>query len=259
MITLNNIKSITRLLTISLFSMIIVIPAYSGEVTYTDDSYTSGDPLTAADLNAKFNEIKADVNDNNTSIIDIDSLITDLLNRVATLESLVKNKINIDFGTFGGTPLTTYGAVASQEGLWNLVGLGASAITDLNGVTGVTINLNADSDGGSVGTCTAPDNQLLLCDNFYSSDGATWDLTINGLRNGIYTLYIYAPSNSAVPTGDMTVNGIAVASIPGDSSYILTEGTSYVVVTLVSVTGGSLTMSGFGATFSGLAGLQISP
>ena len=64
--TLQKIKAIGKFLTITLFFMLFVTPAYSGQVGYPDDSYTAGDPLTAADLNLKFNEIKADVNDNDT-------------------------------------------------------------------------------------------------------------------------------------------------------------------------------------------------
>ncbi len=61
---LKNIKVIARSVTVTLFCMLFVIPVYSGQVTYPDDSYSSGDPLTALDLNAKFNEIKSTVNGN---------------------------------------------------------------------------------------------------------------------------------------------------------------------------------------------------
>jgi len=47
---------------------LLVSPAFSGEVDYPDDSYSSGDTLTAGDLNAKFNKIKTEINDNSLNI-----------------------------------------------------------------------------------------------------------------------------------------------------------------------------------------------
>ncbi|MDH5517110.1 MAG: hypothetical protein OEY36_04710 [Gammaproteobacteria bacterium] len=49
---------------VSVFCGMIVIPAWSAEVSYSTDSYTAGDILTADDLNAKFNDIKAGIYDN---------------------------------------------------------------------------------------------------------------------------------------------------------------------------------------------------
>lgn len=68
---LNRKSRILVLLTliggVSLFSH-----AYAGEVTYPEDSYSFGNTLTADDLNSKFNEIKAEVNDNNARIASIE-------------------------------------------------------------------------------------------------------------------------------------------------------------------------------------------
>jgi hypothetical protein len=49
-------------------SNLLASPTRAADVTYPTDAYTSGDTLTAADLNAKFNEIKAGINDNNTKV-----------------------------------------------------------------------------------------------------------------------------------------------------------------------------------------------
>jgi len=46
----------------------ILNPAISGQVGYSNDSFSSGDTLTADSLNSKFNELKADVNDNDSNV-----------------------------------------------------------------------------------------------------------------------------------------------------------------------------------------------
>lgn len=46
-------------------SVVTANMAFAGEITYPADSYNTGDTLTADDLNAKFNEIKSAVNNNN--------------------------------------------------------------------------------------------------------------------------------------------------------------------------------------------------
>jgi hypothetical protein len=59
-----------QMLSLVMISALFATPASSAEVTYADDAYSTGDTLTADDLNSKFNEIKAGVNDNhgNTKI-----------------------------------------------------------------------------------------------------------------------------------------------------------------------------------------------
>lgn len=47
------------------------LTVHAGEVTYPDNSYNSGDSLSADSLNAKFNEIKSSINDNDINIEDI--------------------------------------------------------------------------------------------------------------------------------------------------------------------------------------------
>lgn len=50
------------------FCALFSVPVFSGELTYPDNSFVDGDTLSAAELNAKFNEIKSEVNDNVDSI-----------------------------------------------------------------------------------------------------------------------------------------------------------------------------------------------
>lgn len=72
---LQDIKATSKLLTV-VISAIFVIPVYAGQITYPTDSYISGDTLTAADLNAKFNEIKTNVNQNEKSTVVVVSSAT---------------------------------------------------------------------------------------------------------------------------------------------------------------------------------------
>lgn len=60
----NIMKTIARLMVLLAFCFSGVTQA--GQVTYPDDSYSSGDNLNASDLNTKFNAIKSAVNDNDS-------------------------------------------------------------------------------------------------------------------------------------------------------------------------------------------------
>lgn len=73
---LNNIKLAGKTVSIVCCGLLFSHQALAGEVTYGDDTYTTGDTLTASDLNAKFNEIKAQVNDNNTNVAGKQNSIT---------------------------------------------------------------------------------------------------------------------------------------------------------------------------------------
>jgi hypothetical protein len=57
----NHVTSLVFLIVVYVAS---TTPVLSGQVTYSDDSYGTGDVLTSSDLNAKFNEIKSAINDN---------------------------------------------------------------------------------------------------------------------------------------------------------------------------------------------------
>ena len=59
--------SLGQILTVMVICSLLAVPAWSAEVTYADNAYTTGDTLTADDLNTKFNDIKAGVNGNHSS------------------------------------------------------------------------------------------------------------------------------------------------------------------------------------------------
>jgi hypothetical protein len=167
--------------------------------------------------------------------------------------------VNIDFGTAAGVPAASYGAASGQAGSWNLSGLSVTTLVDLSGVaSGASVSVVAVSGTGTGGGTPTTDDELLLNDNVYSSSGAGWSADLSGLELGDYLVFLYAPSNSAVPTGAMTVGGVAVAGIPGETGSALIEGTSWVTVK-VAVTSGTLAISGAGPGFSGIAGLQLVP
>lgn len=164
---------------------------------------------------------------------------------------------NIDFSSHWGTPADTYGAAAAQSGVWNAhtdIAGGSVTLLDLaGGASAATIAVTATDDGWT--GSAAGDTQLLLNDNFYLS-GATWTVDIAGLVNTSYLLYIYGPAHTSVTTGDMTINGVSVTGIPGGTTLV--EGTSHVIHP-ITVTDGTISMSGTGASFVGLSGLQIVP
>jgi hypothetical protein len=179
--------------------------------------------------------------------------------RLYLLAPPIHDSFNIDFGSWFGLPTNSYGAAALQPGHWNEAGLGVTSLTDALGFsTSVTMDVSSSLDNGhALDPAIVPD-EVLLFDNFYSSFGLTWQASISGLSPMEYDVYLYAPSHPLVPTGDMTVNGAAVASIEGDPGGSLIEGTSYVVVSTVA-SDGTISISGNSAAFSGLAGLQLVP
>ena len=165
--------------------------------------------------------------------------------------------LNIDFGTVFSEPTSDYGAAAGQDGYWNRAGLDVTALFDTFGFgPGASVNVTADVGTGNIGGPPSSDDEKLLEDNFYSANGNSWSANLSGLASGAYTVFLYAPSHPSVPTGDMTVGGVAVPSIPGNSGSTLIEGTSWVSVQ-VTVTDGTLMISGAGTSFSGLAGIQV--
>jgi hypothetical protein len=166
--------------------------------------------------------------------------------------------LNIDLGTAHSEPTSGYGAAAGQNGYWNRTGLGVTALSDTSGLpSGASVNVNANFGTGTYGVPSS-DDEMLLEDNFYSMDGNSWSANLSGLVSGAYTVFLYAPSNPSVPTGDMAVGGVVVSSIPGSTGSNLIEGTSWVSAQ-VTVTDGTLMISGAGASYSGLAGIQVVP
>ena len=115
----------------------------------------------------------------------------------------------------------------------------------------------ATADSGFV-LRASTDDEFLLFDHFSRTSGS-WKAGVGGLETGVYDIYLYAPSHADVPSGSMTINGTAVASIPGDPSGSLIEGTSFVVVTTTTTSSGGIEIFGAGATLSGLSGIQVVP
>lgn len=171
--------------------------------------------------------------------------------------SLFAQSLNIDLGTstaVPGPPSSSYGAAANQTGVWSRVGLGTTpALPDLTGAaTAVSVTVTADNGDGALTSC-AGDLGSLVNDFVYST--ANWSVALSGLANGSYTLYLYEPEDDSVTTGAMTVNGAPLAGISGHTC-VLTAGVMYTTAA-VTVSGGTLTITGTGSEWVGLAGLQL--
>jgi hypothetical protein len=176
--------------------------------------------------------------------------------------------VNVDFGSSGGTPTNTFGAVG-EIGSWNKILLGTTGnLFDTDRlVTSVSISVAASTSTGSAATPTNNNDSVrLLFDNFYSIAAGTtqvadWTVDFTGLDNGLTRLILYAPSNTAVSTGLMTVNGTGVSELTGSATAEFIDGTSYRILH-ANVTDGTLSLSGttLGSTYNyaGLAGIQIS-
>ncbi len=171
--------------------------------------------------------------------------------------SAAARPLNIDFGTSFGTPSSAYGAASAQAGTWNEAGLGATALVDVSGAaTAASVTVTATANGNTAHD--GDDDALLLADNVYGFNTG-WSAELSGLVPGAYLVYLYAPSNGSVPTGEMTVGGEPVSSLPGSPDSELIEGTSWVAVA-ADAGDGTLSISGTDpGPFEGVAGLQLVP
>jgi len=174
--------------------------------------------------------------------------------------------LNIDFGNVDGAPPDGFAAASGQAGVWNAIAdLGLTpGLVDTTGATvGVTVTVTSESPGGYGGSITVdPNFELLMDDNFYSSNGVSWSVSFTGLSDGIYTVYLYDPNNASVGTGSGVINGVSFSNINSlgpplfDPTFV--EGTNYLRVNNIIVTGGVLTATGAQAGgYSGLAGMQL--
>ena len=177
-------------------------------------------------------------------------------------ETITSEGVNIDFGRGTGIPCPSYPAAGNQVGEWNnindVTGRKVSLTTLSGAPSPLKISVTAQFSGThrNLGYEITDSNFIfLLNDYFYSPMGAAWTVSITGVPNGTYSLFIYAPGSN-VRTGDMTINGKYVPSISGGSS--LTEGTSY-IEEVVTISNGTLSMSGANSWISGLSGLQLIP
>ena len=181
---------------------------------------------------------------------------------VALPVSLQAQNLNIDFGAYFGTPSDAFGAASGQTGRWNTVGLGATYNLENTSTapTAVSITVTAQTAGGYGNGCAwGTDLNNLMADNFYVQ-GGMWEVTLAGLANGSYEVFLYAPNNDSVGSGTMLINGIAVVEIPGDIFCDMTDGYGSTMVE-VEVVNGSLSMMGDSVGtwrfYAGLAGVQL--
>ncbi len=165
--------------------------------------------------------------------------------------------LNVDLGTHWGVPSSTFGAAAGQPGTWNEVGVtGSAGLVDTAGSpTSVTMTVSALTDTGWTGS-GSDDVGTLIEDNIFSSGGGTWSVSLGGLADGAYELYLYAPAHPSVASGDVESGTFWHPSISGAWSGSFVEGTNHLRVTVL-VTGGQLEISSGLDTTHGLAGLQL--
>jgi hypothetical protein len=172
---------------------------------------------------------------------------------------LIAQGFNIDLGSPAFVPPASYSAASGQAGTWNNLETGTTPnILDTGGTaSGVSVTVTADGNGSASG-CVG-DNQPLMSDNVFTTQGG-WSMVFTGLPAADYQVYIYAPNHDGVATGNMLVNGIAVASLSGTVDCSLQPTVSYVSVR-ASVSSGTLTLSGdysgTGFDYAGVAGVQI--
>ncbi len=168
--------------------------------------------------------------------------------------------IYVDFGAFNGAPSSLFAAAAGDAGVWNnvtLLGTTSGLLAADGTATGVGITVAAASIEGTGGPGSA-DLQRLLHDNFLTTSSGAWSVSLTGLADGIYDLYLYDPSNSAVSSGSGSANGVSFTSINGAFNGSLISNVNYLRLSSVLVTGGLLTTTGAEAGgLSGLAGLQL--
>ncbi|MCP3892798.1 MAG: PEP-CTERM sorting domain-containing protein [Desulfobulbaceae bacterium] len=189
-----------------------------------------------------------------------------LLVSLATCLLLVVNSahalpLNLDFGTSGGPPSAGFGAASGQTGTWNNITQFStiSGIVDIySNTTSVAVSITANQMDGSTSLPDGNANDLME-DNFFSYSPNSWSISITGLTNGMYDVYLYEPHNSRIGTGSGSLNGNAFTNINGNfGSGSFVQGSNYYLFSNVAVTGGTLTATGSQTIgYSGLSGMQI--
>ena len=164
---------------------------------------------------------------------------------------------NIDVGSSAGVPSSSYGA-AGQAGVWNQVGLGTSSLLGVHGnpsaATVTVTSENVDTGGGS-----SPNVNALLGDSAFDCTAAeSWDMTLNGLPDGLYRLYIYAPSKDDTDTGALLVDAVLYGNLTGVNPPALVQGSSWERFVLI-LDGGVTSFGGLSSMVScaGIAGVQL--
>ena len=183
---------------------------------------------------------------------------------------LSAQSFNVDFGVYYGSPDSTF-AVSGVEprfntGTWNSISsIGSFDLLNLSGgASSVSLTLETLFINGQTAPVTSGSpTQLesILNDNFYTSAGNTWTVTVTGLQNGEYDILVFAPRHFSVETGDYLVNGTAFNSISGNSDSLtkgLTYDYDYNFGHSMEVTNGTVSiMSSSTVGYRGLSGLQI--
>ncbi len=165
---------------------------------------------------------------------------------------------NVDLGDEFGTPDVDYAAASGQAGYWNEVVVEQRSLEDLGEEdSGVTIEISATGDGHATANGDSNDVRL-LGDQIYGMSDAPWEVHFHGLLNGFYNVYVYAPQHT-MGTGEMSVQGQAFTTLPGNPGAELIEGNSWAVKEMVLVDDGELSISGMpgSISFAGLAGVQL--
>jgi hypothetical protein len=199
-------------------------------------------------------------------------LLTGLLCSLAVVASPAwAIPLNLDFGakfSSAGPPASSYGAMSGQTGDWNEIKnfVTSSGIVDLSGnATSVSISIPSSKMTmfGYIGF-TSPsfltDPRRLMNDFFNTAYGTSWSLSITGLTDGFYDVYLYEPNSKTVHLGDGSLNGVSFSSINATSqdNYPFQSGQSYVVLSNVMISGGLLNATAYKAGgYSGLAGMQL--
>jgi len=186
-----------------------------------------------------------------------------LLACVALSGCAMASVIYIDFCTEGNTDLpSTYAAAADAAGVWNgvdgSIGVTPSLLDIAGEQTSVDLRVTATISNQIQ---NGPDSQtlnLLLQDCLYTSQGYAWNVTLSGLENGAYDVYVYAPGHPFIGALDYALNGVTHSGIWGSRDANLDEGTDY-EISRINVSGGSLSIAAASSDgiFRGLAGLQV--
>lgn len=167
---------------------------------------------------------------------------------------------NIDVSTAYGVPSNSYGA-AGGAGEWNrFLNLGGLLLVDVNNLTTGASAILSSAMIDVIGLPSTEDGSLLLDSAQDCTDPDEWSLDFAGLADGVYRIIAYAPSSSNTQTGHISIDGqLAINSLPGDTSSVLIEGTSW-DTTLAVVSGGTLSIDGLGngaVSCAGIAGIQL--
>jgi hypothetical protein len=171
---------------------------------------------------------------------------------------------NLDFGD-SAKPSNAFGAVPGQVGFWNrfdstLWNLSNVGTGDLSAVIAAFTTVTVPGGANGQNLIGGGDDRRLVEDGFYVGSGS-WTVSMTGLTNGYYDIYLYDNDNENVGTGAGTVNGIPFSAINGNygsGPFVLSS--NYHLLADVLVNSGALTITStsLGPTgLAGLAGLQV--